>query len=63
MLKTNLLGTAEVTHWNRIRKVPSSNPGAGQPDWGRGGVSLFPSVMNAKVGLDFHYHDRFDHYS
>ena len=27
-------GVAEVTHWVHIRKIPSSNPGADEADWG-----------------------------
>ena len=49
-----------VTHETRIREVPGSNPGADQPDWG---FSWFSSVIKANTGLDFHYHDSFDHYS
>ena len=49
-----------VTHESRIREVLGSNPGADQPDWI---FSWFSSVIKANVGLDFHYHDTFDHYS
>ena len=48
-----------VTQETRIQEVPGSNPGAGQPVV----FSSFPSVIKANVGLDFHYHDPFDHYS
>ena len=53
-------GVSVVTHETRIREVPGSNPGADQPDWG---FSWFSSVIKANAGLDFHYHDPFDHYS
>ena len=49
-----------ATHETRIREVPGSNRGADQPDWGFYVVSL---IIKAKAGLDFHYHDPFDHYS
>ena len=49
-----------VTQETRIRDVSGSNPGADQPDWGFFLVSL---IIQANAGLDFHYHDPFDHYS
>ena len=49
-----------VTHETRIREVPGSNPGADQPDEV---FSWFSSIIKANAGLDFHYHDPFDHYS
>ena len=51
-------GGSVVTHEIRIREVPGSNPGADQPDCG---FSWFSSVIKANAGLDFHYHDPFDH--
>ena len=49
-----------VTHETRIREVSGSNPGADQPDWV---LSWFSSIIKANAGLDFHYHDPFNHYS
>ena len=53
-------GGSVVTHETRILEVPGSIPGADQPDWG---FSRFFSIIKANGGLDFHYHDPFDHYS
>ena len=53
-------GGSVVTLETRIREVLGSNPGADQPDWG---FSWFSSIIKANAGLDFHYHDPFDHYS
>ena len=47
-----------VTHGTRILEIPGLNPGADQPDWV---FSCFSSVIKATAGLDFHYHDPFDH--
>ena len=40
-----------VTHETRIRKVPDSNPGAGQPDWGF--VRGFPQSSSQILGWIF----------
>ena len=53
-------GGSVLTHETRIREVPGSNPGAGQPGWGFFVVFL---SHKANAGLDFHYHDPFNHYS
>ena len=53
-------GGSVVTHETSIREIPRSNLGADQPD---GFFSWFSSVIKANAGLDFHYHDPFDHYS
>ena len=53
-------GGSVVTHETRNREVPASNPGADQPDWV---FSWISSIIKANAGLDFHYHDPFDHYS
>ena len=50
-----------VTHETRIQEVPGSNPGVDQPDWGI--FSWFSSITKANAGLEFHYHDPFQHYS
>ena len=62
MLQNSLTeqGGSVVTHETRIREVPGSNPGADQPDWG---FSCFSSINEANAGLDFHYHNPFEHYS
>ena len=49
-----------VTQDTRIREVPGSSPGADQPDWG---FFVLSAIIKANAGLDFHYHDLFDHYS
>ena len=54
-------GGSVVTHETRIREVPGSNPCANQPDWFF--FSWFSSIIKANAGLDFHYHDPFDHFS
>ena len=53
-------GGSVVTHETRIQEVPGSKPGADQPDCG-----LFMVFLShqGKSGLDFHYHDPFDHYA
>ena len=53
-------GGSVVTHETRIREVPGSNLAADQPHWV---FSWFSSIIKANSGLDFHYHDTFDHYS
>ena len=49
-------GGSVVTHETRIREVPVPTNLTGVFSW-------FSSVIKANAGLDFHYHDPFDHYS
>ena len=58
----NILGSMYRARWLRgnARDSHSGGPGFESWDWG---FSWFSSVMKANAGLDFHYHDPFDHYS
>ena len=56
MFKGTDRGASVVTHETLIREIPVPTNLTEVFSW-------FSSIIKAIAGLDFHYHDPFDHYS